>query len=81
MTRTPERKAEQSGTGNIGSSPKERRLLRERLLVSSNAIKGGHRPYMRQLARELSEECEYTQRIVEICRDAYFLKPVGTQTA
>ena len=35
-------------------------------LVSRNAYKGGHRPQMRQLSRELAEECLYAQRLVEL---------------
>ena len=84
MTWTLERKAKQSQAirqwqpwlKSTGAKTAEGKAV-----VSRNAYKGGHRPYMRQLARELSEECEYAQRLVEVSRDAYFLKPVGTQTA
>ena len=35
-------------------------------VISRNAYKGGHRPYMRQVSRELTEECLYAQRIIEL---------------
>ena len=35
-------------------------------MVSRNAYKGGQRSRMRQLSRELAEECLYAQRLVEL---------------
>lgn len=35
-------------------------------MISRNAYKGGHRPHMRQLSRELAEECLYAQKLVEL---------------
>jgi hypothetical protein len=34
-------------------------------VVSRNAFKGGHRPHLRQLAKDLAEELQYTQRLIE----------------
>ncbi len=38
-------------------------------VVSRNAFKGGHRPYLRQLAKDLAEELQYTQRLVDTYRN------------
>jgi hypothetical protein len=38
-------------------------------VVSRNAFKGGHRPYLRQLAKDLAEEFQYTQRLVDAYRN------------
>ena len=66
---TPERKAKQAQAirqlqpwlKSTGAKTAEGKAV-----VSRNAYKGGHRPYMRQLARELAEECRYSQRLVEL---------------
>jgi len=84
MTWTPERKAKQSKAirqwqpwlKSTGAKTAEGKAV-----VSRNAYKGGHRAYMRELARELEKECLHAQKLVEISQNAYFLKPVGTQTA
>jgi hypothetical protein len=34
-------------------------------VVSRNAFKGGHRPHLRKLAKDLAEELQYTQRLIE----------------
>jgi len=34
-------------------------------VVSRNAFKGGHRPYMRELAKELVKEVSLTQNLVK----------------
>jgi hypothetical protein len=36
--------------------------------VANNAWRGGHKGQLRQLARELAEEFENTQRLVDACR-------------
>jgi len=74
MAWTPERKAKQSQAirqwrpwlKSTGAKTVEGKAV-----VSRNAFKGGHRPYMRQLAQELTEECLYTQRLVETCKNIY----------
>jgi len=38
-------------------------------VVSRNAFKGGHRPHLRQLAKDLAEELQYTQRLVDTYRN------------
>jgi hypothetical protein len=38
-------------------------------VVSRNAFKGGHRPHLRQLAKDLAEEFQYTQRLVDAYRN------------
>ena len=71
MSWTPERRAKQSQAIRqwkpweqaTGAKTPEGKAV-----VSRNAFKGGHRPYLRQLARELTEEFEYTQRLVDACR-------------
>ena len=74
MTWTPERRAKQSAqihqwrpwaksTG--AKTPKGKEV------VSRNAFKGGHRPYLRQLAMEVAQECQHTQKLVQACRNKY----------
>jgi hypothetical protein len=71
MTWSSERKAKQSQAirqwqpwlKSTGAKTAEGKAV-----VSRNAYKGGHRPYMRQLAQELTEECQYTERLVELAR-------------
>lgn len=72
MTWTSERRAKQSQAirqwkpwvKSTGAKTPEGKAV-----VSRNAFKGGHRPYLRQLARDLAEECQYTQRLVDTCRN------------
>jgi len=72
MTWTSERRAKQSQairqwkpwSKSTGAKTPEGKAV-----VSRNAFKGGHRPYLRQLAKDLAEECQYTQRLVDTCRN------------
>jgi hypothetical protein len=72
MSWTPERRAKQSQAirqwkpwdKSTGAKTPEGKAV-----VSRNAFKGGHRPYLRQLAKDLAEECQYTQRLVDTCRN------------
>ncbi len=72
MSWTPERRAKQSQairqwkpwSKSTGAKTPEGKAV-----VSRNAFKGGHRPYLRQLAKDLAEECQYTQRLVDTCRN------------
>ena len=73
-TWTPERKAKQSQAirqwqpwlKSTGAKTAEGKAV-----VSRNAFKGGHRPFMRQLAKELAEECKCAQRLVETSQEAF----------
>ena len=68
MTWTPERRAKQSQAikewkpwaKSTGAKTPEGKAV-----VSRNAFKGGHRPHLRQLAKDLAEELQYTQRLIE----------------
>jgi hypothetical protein len=72
MTWTPERKAKQSQAirqwqpwlKSTGAKTAEGKAV-----VSRNAFKGGHRPHLRQLAKDLAEEFQYTQRLVDAYRN------------
>ena len=72
MSWTPERRAKQSQairqwkpwTKSTGAKTPDGKAV-----VSRNAFKGGHRPYLRQLAKDLAEECQYAQRLVDTCRN------------
>ena len=67
MTWTPERKAKQSQAirqwqpwlKSTGAKTAEGKAV-----VSRNAFKGGHRPYLRQLAKDLSEEFDFAQDLI-----------------
>jgi hypothetical protein len=76
MTWSTERKAKQSqairqwqpwtkSTGARTSQGKD--------VVSRNAFKGGHRPHLRQLAKDLAQECQHTQQLVRACLNAYVI--------
>jgi hypothetical protein len=68
MTWTTERRAKQSQAikqwkpwaKSTGAKTPEGKAV-----VSRNAFKGGHRPNLRQLAKDLAEEFQYTQRLIE----------------
>jgi hypothetical protein len=68
MTWTPERRAKQSQairqwqpwTKSTGA-----RTLQGKAVVSRNAFKGGHRPHLRQLAKDLSEEFDFAQDLIK----------------
>jgi hypothetical protein len=72
MTWTSERRAKQSQairqwkpwSKSTGAKTPEGKAV-----VSRNAFKGGHRPHLRQLAKDLAEEFQYTQRLVDTCRN------------
>jgi hypothetical protein len=72
MSWTPERRAKQSQAirqwkpwdKSTGAKTPEGKAV-----VSRNAFKGGHRPYLRQLAKDLAEELQYTQRLVDTYRN------------
>jgi hypothetical protein len=72
MTWTSERRAKQSQairqwkpwSKSTGAKTHEGKAV-----VSRNAFKGGHRPYLRQLAKDLAEELQYTQRLVDTYRN------------
>lgn len=74
MTWSPERKAKQSQairhwqpwTKSTGA-----RTSQGKAVVSRNAFKGGHRPHLRQLAKDLAEEFQYTQRLVQNYKNIY----------
>ena len=76
MTWSPERRAKQSQairqwqpwTKSTGA-----RTSQGKAVVSRNAFKGGHRPHLRQLAKDLAEEFQYTQRLVQTCKNIYAL--------
>jgi hypothetical protein len=67
MKWSPERKAKQSQAirqwqpwlKSTGAKTVEGKAV-----VSRNAYKGGHRPYLRQLARELSEELTHSRELI-----------------
>jgi len=69
MTWSPERKAKQSlairqwqpWVKSTGAKTPQGKAV-----VSRNAFKGGARPYMRQIAKELAEEVSYTQRLIDL---------------
>ena len=69
---TPERRAKQSQAirdwkpwaKSTGAKSPEGKAV-----VSRNAFKGGHRPHLRQLAKDLAEELQYTQRLVDAYRN------------
>jgi hypothetical protein len=83
MTWTPERKAKQTQAirqwqpwlKSTGAKTAEGKAV-----VSRNAFKGGRRPYMRQLAQELTEECLYTQRLVETYENICLHNHISMQT-
>jgi hypothetical protein len=68
MTWSPERKAKQSHairqwqpwTKSTGA-----RTSQGKAVVSRNAFKGGHRPHLRQLAKDLSEEFNFAQDLIK----------------
>jgi hypothetical protein len=68
MTWSPERKAKQSQairqwqpwTKSTGAKTPQGKAV-----VSRNAFKGGHRPHMRQLAKDLSEEFVVAQDLIK----------------
>jgi len=72
MSWTPERRAKQSQAirqwkpwaKSTGAKTPEGKAV-----VSRNAFKGGHRPHLRQLAKDLAEELQYTQRLVDTYRN------------
>ncbi len=72
MTWTSERRAKQSQAirqwkpwaKSTGAKTPEGKAV-----VSRNAFKGGHRPYLRQLAKDLAEELQYTQRLEDTYRN------------
>ena len=76
MTWSLERKAKQSQairqwqpwTKSTGA-----KTLQGKAVVSRNAFKGGHRPHLRQLAKELAQECQHTQKLVQACRNIYVI--------
>ena len=71
MTWSPERKAKQSQairqwqpwTKSTGA-----KTLQGKAVVSRNAFKGGHRPHLRQLAKDLAEEFNFTQDLIKRCQ-------------
>lgn len=76
MTWSPERRAKQSHairqwqpwTKSTGA-----KTTQGKAVVSRNAFKGGHRPHLRQLAKELAQECQHTQKLVQACRNIYVI--------
>jgi hypothetical protein len=72
MTWTTERRAKQSQAirqwkpwaKSTGAKSPEGKAV-----VSRNAFKGGHRPHLRQLAKDLAKEFQYTQRLVDAYRN------------
>jgi len=76
MSWTSERRAKQSQaikqwkpwTNSTGAKTPEGKAV-----VSRNAFKGGHRPYLRQLAKDLAEELQYAQRLVDTCRNTHMI--------
>ena len=76
MTWSPERRAKQSQAirqwqpwvKSTGA-----KTTQGKAVVSRNAFKGGHRPHLRQLAKELAQECQHTQKLVQACRNIYVI--------
>lgn len=74
MSWSPERRAKQSQaisqwqpwTKSTGAKTPQGKAV-----VSRNAFKGGHRPHLRQLAKDLAEEFQYTQRLVQTYKNIY----------
>jgi hypothetical protein len=72
MTWSPERKAKQSQairqwqpwTKSTGA-----RTPQGKAVVSRNAFKGGHRPHLRQLAKDLAEEFGFAQDLIRKCKE------------
>ena len=72
MTWSPERRAKQSQairqwkpwTKSTGA-----RTSQGKAVVSRNAFKGGHRPHLRQLAKDLSEEFGFAQDLIRKCKE------------
>jgi len=72
MTWSPERKAKQSQairqwqpwTKSTGA-----KTTQGKAVVSRNAFKGGHRPHLRQLAKDLSEEFGFAQDLIKRCQE------------
>jgi hypothetical protein len=67
MTWTPERRAKQAQAikrWQPWAKSTGARTPEGKAAVSRNAFKGGHRPHLRQLAREVAEEITLTQRLV-----------------
>jgi hypothetical protein len=69
MTWTAERKAKQSQLirqWQPWSKSTGAKTPYGKAVVSRNAFKGGLRPYMRQVARDLAEEIKYTQQLIDL---------------
>ncbi len=72
MTWSPERKAKQSQairqwqpwTKSTGAKTPQGKAG-----VSRNAFKGGHRPHLRQLAKDLAEESGFAQDLIGKCKE------------
>jgi hypothetical protein len=72
MTWTSERRAKQSQAirqWKPWAKSTGAKTLEGKAVVSRNAFKGGHRPHLRQLAKDLAEELQYTQRLVDTYRN------------
>jgi hypothetical protein len=68
MTWTTARKAKQSAQIHLWqpwSKSTGARTPQGKAVVSRNAFKGGHRPYLRQLAKELAEEVNFTRGLIK----------------
>ena len=69
MTWSPERRAKQSQAireWQPWAKSTGAKTPQGKAVVSRNAFKGGLRPYMRQVAKELAEEVSYTQRLIDL---------------
>lgn len=74
MTWTPERKAKQSQAirqWQPWAKSTGAKTPQGKAVVSRNAFNGGHRPHLRQLARELAQECQQAQKLVQSCRSMF----------
>jgi len=66
MTWSPERRAKQSAQihqWRPWAKSTGAKTPQGKAVVSRNAFKGGHRPYLRQLAREVAEEITYSKEL------------------
>ena len=74
MTWSPERRAKQSAQihqWRPWAKSTGAKTPQGKAVVSRNAFKGGHRPHLRQLAKEVAEELRYAQQLVQSSRDIY----------